>query len=48
MGYGVEVYRINTSGFSDVGEMDKQTFSKRKNDSEFVTLDDYLLENLSF
>lgn len=48
MGYGVEVYRINTSGFSDVGEMDKQTFLERKNDSEFVTLDDYLLENLSF
>ena len=46
--YGVDVYRINTSGFGDIGEMDKETFQARKKVSTFVSLDNYLLEKLSF
>jgi len=46
--YGVDVYRINTSGFGDIGEMDKKTFQARKKTSTFVSLDNYLWEKLSF
>ena len=46
--YGVDVYRINTSGFGDIGEMDKKTFQDRKKTSTFVSLDNYLWEKLSF
>jgi len=46
--YGVDVYRINTSGFGDIGEMDKETFQTRKKTAAFVSLDNYLLEKLSF
>ena len=48
LSYGVDVYRINTSGFGDIGEMDKETFQARKKVSAFVSLDNYLLEKLSF
>ena len=46
--YGVDVYRIDTSGFGDVGEMDKKTFQTRKKTASFLSLDNYLLEKLSF
>jgi hypothetical protein len=46
--YGVDVYRINTSGFGDIGEMDKETFQTRKKTASFLSLDNYLLEKLSF
>ena len=46
--YGVDVYRIDTSGFGDVGEMDKKTFQARKKTASFLSLDNYLLEKLSF
>ncbi len=48
MSYGVDVYRIDTSGFGDVGEMDKETFQDRKKTAAFLSVDDYLLEKLSF
>jgi len=48
LSYGVDVYRINTSGFGDVGEMDKETFQARKKTASFVSLDNYLWEKLSF
>ena len=48
MSYGVDVYRIDTSGFGDIGEMDKETFQTRKKTATFLSLDDYLLEKLSF
>jgi DNA primase len=48
LSYGVDVYRIDTSGFGDIGEMDKETFQARKKTSTFVSLDNYLLEKLSF
>ena len=46
--YDMDVYRINTSGFGDIGEMDKKTFQDRKKTAAFVSLDNYLLEKLSF
>ena len=46
--YGVDVYRIDTSGFGDVGEMDKKTFQARKKTASFLSLDNYLMEKLSF
>lgn len=48
MSYGVDVYRIDTSGFGDVGEMDKKTFQDRKKTAEVLSLDDYLLERILF
>ena len=45
--YGVDVYRIDTSGFGDVGEMDKKTFQARKKIAAFLSLDNYLLEKFS-
>jgi hypothetical protein len=48
LSYGVDCYRVDTSGFGDVGEMDKETFQARKKTSAFVSLDNYLLEKLSF
>jgi DNA primase len=46
--YGVDVYRIDTSGFGDIGEMDKKTFQDRKKTAALVSLDNYLYEKLSF
>ena len=46
--YGVDVYRIDTSGFGDIGEMDKKTFQTRKKTAAFVSLDNYLWGKLSF
>ena len=46
--YGVDVYRVDTSDFGDIGEMDKETFQIRKKTATFVSLDNYLLEKLSF
>ena len=48
LSYGVDCYRVDTSGFGDIGEMDKETFQARKKVSTFVSLDNYLLEKLSF
>ena len=48
MSYGVDVYRIDTSGFGDIGEMDKETFQTRKKTATFLSLDNYLVEKLSF
>ena len=48
MSYGVDVYRVDTSGFGDVGEMDKETFQDRKKTAEVLSLDDYLLERILF
>jgi len=41
--YDVEVYKIDTSGYDDVGEMPKEVFEKRKQGAEFVSADSYLL-----
>ena len=41
--YDVEVYKIDTSGYDDVGEMPKQVFKDRKKGAEFVSADSYML-----
>jgi len=48
LSYGVDCYRMDTSDFGDIGEMDKETFQTRKEAAFFVSLDNYLLEKLSF
>jgi DNA primase len=48
MSYGVDVYRVDTSGFEDVGEMNKETFQARKKTADFLSLDNYLFEKLMF
>ena len=40
--YGVEVYKVDVSGYSDVGEMTKEQFEKRKKEAKLITNDDYL------
>jgi len=39
---------VDTSGFGDVGEMGNKMFQERKKTAAFVSLDNYLLEKLSF
>jgi DNA primase len=46
--YGVDVYRVDTSEFGDVGEMDQETFQIRKKTAEVLSLDNYLLERILF
>ncbi len=46
--YGVDVYRVDTSDFGDVGEMDPATFQARKKIAEVLSLDNYLLERILF
>jgi len=36
LSYGVEVYKINVSGFEDVGAMTKQEFKKRKDNAVLI------------
>lgn len=40
--YGIEVYKIDVSGYSDVGEMTKEEFLKRKKEAMPITNEDYL------
>ena len=40
--YGIEVYKIDVSGYKDVGEMSKEQFSKRKREATLMTNDEYL------
>ena len=41
--YDIELYKIDTSGFSDVGEMTREQFRERKENATFITQGDYLL-----
>lgn len=40
--YGIEVYKVDVSGYKDVGEMPREEFQKRKDGAEQITNDDYL------
>ena len=42
MSYGIECYKIDTTGFDDVGEMDKATYKKRKENAELLSFGNYL------
>jgi len=44
--YGIEVYKVDVSGYNDVGEMSKETFLQRKQDAKLVTSEEYL--NVAF
>ena len=48
LSYGVEVYDIDTTGCEDVGAITKEQFQTLKTNATFVSLDNYLLEKLSF
>lgn len=40
--YGVEVYKIDVTGYKDVGEMTKEEFKKRKQNAKLMTDEEYL------
>ena len=41
--YGIELYKIDTSGYEDVGAMPKDVFLDRKENASFINQEDYLL-----
>ena len=43
LNYGIEIYKIDTSGFDDIGSMTKEEFTKRKNEAVLYNSNDYLL-----
>ena len=43
--YGLEVYKIDISGYEDVSDMGKEEFLKRKDNAVLVQETDYLLES---
>ena len=44
--YDVELYKIEVSGYEDVGAMPKEVFQERKKNASFIDRDNYLLLNL--
>jgi len=44
--YDIELYKIDTTGYEDVGEMPREVFNQRKKQATFIDNDDYLLRNL--
>ena len=44
--YDVELYKINVSGYEDVGSMPKEVFENRKQNAVFIDRDNYLLLDL--
>jgi DNA primase len=44
--YDIELYKIDVSGYEDIGSMPKEVFRERKNSASFIDRDDYLLLNL--
>jgi len=45
--YNIKVYKINTFGFNDVGEMTKEEFTKRKRNAREIDLNNFLLYRLN-
>ena len=43
MQYDIELYKIDVSGFDDVGEMTKDEFKNCKQNAAFMKMDNYLL-----
>jgi hypothetical protein len=43
MQYDIELYKVDISGFDDVGEMTKEQFRNRKENAAFIEMDNYLL-----
>ena len=44
--YDIELYKIDTSGYEDVGTMPREVFQQRKKAASFIDGDNYLLLNL--
>ena len=44
--YDVELYKIDVSGYDDVGSMPKNVFAERKRVSKYIDRDNYLLLDL--
>ena len=44
--YDIELYKIDTSGYEDVGSMPRDVFIDRKNKSSFIDGENYLLLNM--
>ena len=44
--YDIELYKIDVSGYEDVGSMPKEVFNERKNNASFIDRDNYLLLDL--
>jgi len=44
--YDIELYKIDISGYEDVGSMPKEVFFERKNKASFIDRDNYLLLDL--
>ena len=44
--YDIELYKIDVTGYEDVGSMPKEVFEERKNNATFIDGDNYLLVNL--
>jgi DNA primase len=44
--YDIELYKIDVSGYEDVGSMPKKVFVERKNKASFIDRDNYLLLDL--
>ena len=45
--YGVEVHKVNTSGYEDVAVMPREVFEGKKNSSEIMNSDNYLLKKIT-
>lgn len=44
--FDIELYKIDTSGYEDVGSMTKEVFMDRKNNASFIDQENYLLLNM--
>jgi DNA primase len=44
LSYGLEVFKIDVSGYEDISEMGREEFLKRKEDATLIRETDYLLE----
>jgi len=47
LSYGVQVYKVNIAPYSDVGEMTKEEYQKRKNNAVLMDTDNYLIYSLN-
>ena len=45
--YGIEVYKVDTDDYQDVGEMTKNEFIDLKRNATFIDLDNYLLRSIN-
>jgi hypothetical protein len=41
--YDIELYKIDTTGFEDIGEMPRRIFESRKQMAQTIDHDDYFL-----